>query len=373
MKNYCTSICKYCPESPEEAYSDDSPDDHEYPFYADDSQYFDIDISLPFSPTDSTPTSGEDDSEDEFDLDLSVCSASAPNPNQCISYVDNLLYQGQLLPLRLIPTPLEYDMDIKDIHASLQQFSSNVPAGVKTQFPKLLITAAKLKISLFGFSKSAKFGRDLMFPCAEYGTGIDMESPVTNQSRLLTVKSKAMEVPLVSFFTRDFCGGAKRDGNVHGFQKKSEDYDNGEGQSCKDIDRDKKTAKQIVQKYAKKIKPLYVKMLQRGSEKIRLRDLKKLVVRNGVKNGTCQSSQRSEKQLSFSYLSANLKMIYKDLGNGKKQPSDTQQKLPNHCMSSKNTLMEEQSAIQEAIAHCKQSNSIDDTSNSPNSRCSAAS
>ena len=214
-------------------------------------------------------------------------------------------------------------MDIKDIHASPRS-SRYSPSGIKTHFPKFLTTASKLKISLFGSSKSVKFGRDLQLSCAEYGTGIAMESPVTKQNRLLTVKLKAVEVLLVSLFSRDLCQGTKREDNVHWFQKKSQASDNGEGQTCKNTDKDKKTAKEIVEKYVKKIKPLYVKMLQMGSEKITFGDLEKPGVRNGMKYGTCQGFERSEKQMSFSYFSSNLEMVYKHLGKGKQRPSDMQ-------------------------------------------------
>lgn len=358
MENHC--ICKYHLESPEGSYSDDNQaDDHEYPPYADDAQYFDIDISVPFSPTDTTRTSSseENQSEDEFAFNFSICSANSPNPNHCISPADNLFYQGQLLPFQLIPTPLEYDIDIKDIHASLHS-SSNVTTRVKTHFPRLLKTAAKLKIYWFGFRKSAKHGMDLQSPCAEYvGTGTGMGSPVPKQSRFFTVKFKMEEVPMVSLFTRGNSINSKRDDNNHGFQKKPENSDDGEGQICQNMDRDTKRAKEIVQKYVKKIKPPYVQISQRSNDKIRSRDVEKPRIRNGVENGRCQVSERSEKQLSFSDFYGILKMVPKHLGKGKQPPSVMQQQLPNYYRS-ESTLMEVHNVIQEAIAHCKQSNHI---------------
>lgn len=351
------NFCSYHSERLE-AYSDDNPDD-----YADDSQYFDIDISLPFSPTHSIPTSNEDDSDDEFELDLSMCTSNLSKPNQCISPAENLFYESQLLPLQIIPTPLA---DITSL-----QFSSNVP-GVKTQFPNFLGTATKLNISFSGFRKSAKLGRDLKSPnCAEYGTAMD--SPVPKMSRLLTVKFKVVEVPLVSLFSRDNSKGSKRDVNNQGFQKESEDFSDDEGgQACKCMDRDKKRAKEIVMKHVKKIKPLFVKISQMYDEKISSRDLENSTVRDGWKIGVNQGSERSEKHVSFFYFSGKRKIVYNHLGKRETQPSDIQQKPPNY-MSSEKTLMEIQSSIQEAIAHCKRSNSNDDTSICPNSRCRAKS
>jgi len=343
MDNHCLNICKY------QASNVDSPDDREYPSYADDAQYFDIDISLPFFPIDTTPTSTSSsssddyDSEDEFELDFSISTANPPNPNHCISSpADNVLSDpSQMPPLQLPASPQ----------------SCNVP-GVKIHFPKLLRTATRLKISLFGFRKSGKLGLDLQSPCAEYaGTGTGMGCPVPKQNRFFTVKFKMEEVPMVSLFTRDNSINSKRDDNNHGFQKKPENSDDGEGQTCQNMDRDKKRAKEIVQKYVKKIKPPYVQISQRSNDKIRSRDVEKPRIRNGVENGRCQVSERSEKQLSFSDFSGILKMVPKHLGKGKQPPSVMQQQLPNYYRS-ESTLMEVQNVIQEAIAHCKQSNHI---------------
>nr|ADE77707.1 unknown [Picea sitchensis] len=137
------------------------------------------------------------------------------------------------------------------------------------------------------------------------------------------------------------------------------------------MDREKKGTKEIVQKYVKKIKPLYLKISQRYNEKMRFGDLEKSGERNGVKNGRGPGSGRIEKQMSFSYFSGNLNMVHKHLGRGKQQPSDIQQKLPNY--GSESALMEIENAIQGAITHCKQSSYIDDTVNYPNSGCSAES
>jgi len=119
----------------------------------------------------------------------------------------------------------------------------------------------------------------------------------------------------------------------------------------------KKRAKEIVKKYVKKIKHLYVKMSQRGNDKSRCDDLEKLRVRNGTKNHSCQRSDRSEKQISFSYFSGNLNMVYKHLRNWKQSPSDIRWKRPNYY-SSDSTLMEVQNVVQGAIAHYKLSNYI---------------
>jgi len=117
------------------------------------------------------------------------------------------------------------------------------------------------------------------------------------------------------------------------------------------MDGDKRRANEIVQKYVKKMKHR-VKILQRSNEKIRSGYLEKPRVKNRLKNGRYEGSERSHKQISFSYLSGNLKVVYKHLGKGKEQhTSNMQQKIPNHINES--MLMEVQIAIQGDIAHCK--------------------
>ena len=64
--------------------------------------------------------------------------------------------------------------------------------------------ATKLKISLFGFKKSSKLGRDLQYPCAEYGT------PEPEEIRLFNVKLKVVDVSLV-FFSLEMTLGIPRE------------------------------------------------------------------------------------------------------------------------------------------------------------------
>ena len=81
--------------------------------------------------------------------------------------------------------------------------------------------ATKLKISLLGFRKSSKLGRDLQYPCVEYG------NPKPKDIRLFNVKLKVVDVLLVFLFIRANSMDSKRDENNHGFQKKLEDFDDG--------------------------------------------------------------------------------------------------------------------------------------------------
>ena len=96
------------------------------------------------------------------------------------------------------------------------QSSTDIPAGIKTQFSKLLKTDTNLKIHFLGFGKSAKLGIDLKSSCAENactsdGVGMDSFAPKTN--RFFIVKLNIVEEQLVSLLTRDNFSGANRDGD----------------------------------------------------------------------------------------------------------------------------------------------------------------
>ncbi|GLJ38154.1 hypothetical protein SUGI_0776790 [Cryptomeria japonica] len=324
----------------------------------DDGPFFDIDFTMPLfcdGPLKDNKSPDKDGEEDEFEFNFSISSSNQPNPNQFISPADNLFYKGQLLPLQVLPNAdMVRRLEVDDGKGSLQCGNVN---GVKTQFPTLLKTATKLKISLFGLKKSAKVGMDLQASCAEYGSGIDC--PVQKQNKFFTVKFKVVDVPLVSFFTREN-SRTKRDEANNVFQKKTDDSDGDIGQ-IQDNVRDKKRAKQIVQNYVKKIKPLYVKISQRSNERTKCPDLEK----HGVGNSGVSGSERGPSQFSFS---GNLKMVYKNFGKGKNSSPNMNRPLPNY--NSESTMLELQSAIQGAIAHCKKSNYATDAPNSSDSECS---
>ena len=74
-------------------------------------------------------------------------------------------------------------------------------------------SATKLKIYFFGF-RNSKVGRDLQYPCVEYGT------PVLEEIRLFNVKLKMVDVSLV-FFSLELTLGMPREmTTIMGFRRK---------------------------------------------------------------------------------------------------------------------------------------------------------
>lgn len=318
---------------------------------------FDIDFTLPFYTDDplkdiTSPCTDEDSEEEEFEFDISSSNLIQPNTNQSVSPADNLISKCQLLPVQDPPCgdmgrKLEVESD--DGKGTVQCGTVN---GIKTQFPTLLKSATRLKVTLFGLKKSANVGMDLQASCAEDASNMDF--PVHKQNKFLAVKFKVVDVPLFFRFTRDNSTGSKRDESSNGFQNKS-DYSDGDIGHCKSNEKEKKKVKEIVQKYVKMIKPLYVKISQRYTDKNKHADLEKSGVASIARNSGFSGSERShQNQLSFS---GNLKTVYKSFCKERNTSSNVDLAL--HTNYNESTMLELQSAIQGAIAHCKQSNYTD--------------
>ena len=71
-----------------------------------------------------------------------------------------------------------------------------------------------LKIYFFGFRKSSKVGRDLQYPCVEYGT------PKPEDIRLFNVKLKVVDVLLVFFSLEITLGMPREMTTIMGFRRK---------------------------------------------------------------------------------------------------------------------------------------------------------
>ena len=115
-------------------------------------------------------------------------------------------------------------------------------------------SATKLKISFFGFIKSSKVGRDLQYPCVEYGT------LVPGEFRLFNVKLKVVDVSLV-FFSLELTLRIPREmTTIMGFRRRRKWKILMMDNSVK-IWIEIRRGKENVHKYVKKIKLLYVMIL----------------------------------------------------------------------------------------------------------------
>ncbi|XP_057848989.1 uncharacterized protein LOC131059935 isoform X2 [Cryptomeria japonica] len=285
---------------------------------------------------------------------LAASSSLSPREWLIILYLntDDLIYKGHLLPLQVPPSlDMARQHEVGDGKGSLHWGNVN---GVKSQFPNLLKTATKLKISLLRFKKSARVGMDLEGEC-----GRSRDSNVQRQSKYFIVKFKMVDLPLFFRFIGDNSRGSKTDESRNWFQRKSEVSHQNFGQ-CKSNERDKKRVKEVVQKYVKMIKPLYLKICQKYSEKTKHEPIKKSRVANRtIHTGFSGSERIHQKRLSFY---DKLKMVYKPSCKEDNSFSSLNPAVPKNY--SESTVMELQNAIQGAITHCKRSNYTEDASTS---------
>ncbi|XP_058096125.1 probable membrane-associated kinase regulator 2 [Magnolia sinica] len=235
----------------------DDDDDDEGPF-------FDLEFAVPDDEDDDEDEDEDDqenrdadeqgdgseetDGEREFDLAVSSgTSQERTDPNLTLSPSDDLFFKGRLVPLE--PSSLA--------------FNPSEPNS-KPQFPvSLLKSATKFRIFLLGFKKPK--------PTAETNgaTPPPKQQQQQQQSKLFTVKFKVDEVPIVSLFTRDNSSrnsGSKNQQQQQQQQQTVEDVVSDEGMSASDA---KRFAKDVVHKYLKMIKPLYVKVSRKYGEKLR--------------------------------------------------------------------------------------------------------
>ncbi|KAG9445507.1 hypothetical protein H6P81_011635 [Aristolochia fimbriata] len=286
------------------------------------------------------------DGEAEFDFTLSSTAAGTrTDPNLALSPSDDLFFKGRLVPL--------------EPPASLHSESNPKP-----QFPgSFLKSATKFRVFLLGFKrpKSVPAGNDAG----------DAPAPAPapqkhhqHSSKSFTVKFKVEEVPIVSLFTRDY---SSRSGSG-GKPQKLDDLISDDGVSSSDM---KRFSRDVLQKYFKMIKPLYVRVSKRYGEKLRfsgqlsLGTGKSAVSHEGVggvgeadsTSSTAGGSKNVQKQAHVNHIPAGLRVVCKHLGKSRSASAAVAASPPatSQCRRRDDSLLQQQDGIQSAILHCKRS------------------
>eukprot|EP01018_Ginkgo_biloba_P036838 Gb_04579 [translate_table: standard] len=237
----------------------------------------------------------------------------------------------------------------------------------KTHFPSLRKSAAKLKISLLGLRKSSKIGMDEKSQTDSHHHHHHQQQ----QQQRFTVKFKTMELPSISVFSRDSSKGTKSnrfpEKTYHSFS-----YSDGCASSRNmDTDRDKerignnsRSAKEVVQKYLRMVKPLYEKISQRydhqGSFFGHLR-MDECGNASAVENTIKSTTERRQSRSAHVSFPGNLRIGRRKSGVGScpssmhSSPSHSGILTGMYTSTSDSTMEELQNAIQGAIAHCKNS------------------
>lgn len=338
---------------------------------------------------DDVVTSDDDDDEDddgtdgerEFDFTLSSGSSNdRTDHNLALSPSDDLFFKGRLVP----------------IESSSLVFNGAEPNSKPPQFPvSLLKSATKFRVFMLGFKKSKMNKNNTAEKTneeAEAGNGSASASATpklqdeSKQSKFFTVKFKVEEVPIVSLFTRENSKSVKS-------QKQNNNNNNNNNsnseESAASSDEKQRFSKDVMQKYLKKVKPLYIRVSKRYGEKLRFSG--QLSLGTGLKTSAAPSPSTATasgapksppvksisaekdqpetdivevptvgniKSVKQGNLPAGLRVVCKHLGKSRSASSAAVAAAPPGPVLSRrrdDSLLQQQDGIQSAILHCKRS------------------
>ncbi|XP_039022711.1 probable membrane-associated kinase regulator 2 [Hibiscus syriacus] len=301
---------------------------------------------------DAKSEDGCSDGDREFNFTLSSGSSGDPSdPNLILSPSDDLFFKGRLVPI--------------ESNSSLESKPPQFPVSLlksATKFRVFLLRFKKSKLNSTEKNESASANEPGSVPTTSSPKKQEatQEEDNNNKNKLFTVKFKVEEVPIMSLFSRDNCKSQK--------QQSSDET----------VSDEKKFSKDVMQKYLKKVKPLYVRVSRRYGEKLkfsgqlRLGSLKPATppstaaqkpVTTAEKGQTEVEVGKNTKQVN---IPAGLRVVCKHLG--KSRSASAVAAIPPAPAVSKrrdDSLLQQEDGIQGAILHCKRSfNGCQDSSES---------
>ncbi|CAA6665943.1 unnamed protein product [Spirodela intermedia] len=308
------------------------------------------------------------DDEREFDLTLTSegsCTELRADPNLTCSPSDDLFFKGRFVPLESSSLAFKHS-----------------ESGTKSQMLPVSLLKTKFRVLMFGFRRpkgahsAAAAGEP---PSSSVPVTVSSpKNPSQRQGKLLAVKFKVEEVPIVSLFTRDNSSRSTTGSNGRSPKQQADDTE----ESSLPSSGEKKLPKELVQKYLGKIKPLYVRVSKRYAEKLRFsgqlssegvvpKDLpssvsKELEKREGEAAsspphelpGSPGSAKTVQKQNQSGSLPAGLRVVCKQLGKSRSASAAVAavpSPPPPVIRRRDDSLLQLQDGIQSAIAHCKMS------------------
>ncbi|KAA8520889.1 hypothetical protein F0562_011562 [Nyssa sinensis] len=313
----------------------------------------------------SDGTDGENERDFKFTLS-SGSSGDRTDPNVSLSPSDDLFFKGRLVPIE--PSSI---------------VCNGSEPNSKPQFPvSLLKSATKFRVLMLKFKKSKSNVAEKTEPNGSASAtpkqqkqSVDSQHQQQNQpqSKFLTVKFKVEEAPILSLFTRD---NSSRATSGNKAQKQNSE------ESASD---EKRFSKDVMQRYLKMVKPLYVRASRRYGDKLRFSGQLSLGSSEGttarpsppstaaeksppVKLMTAKSESESPevnetpvpgnvKSQKPVNLPAGLRVVCKHLGKSRSASSAVAAapSLPTTSSRRDDSLLQQQDGIQSAILHCKRS------------------
>ncbi|CAN8245414.1 unnamed protein product [Cochlearia groenlandica] len=344
------SSCRYSGEATTIVTSVSATETEDETLDEDDGPFFDLKFSAP-------PEEEEDNGEDsdctyggcELKFALSPCSGGEDrvDPGRDFSPSDDVYFKGQII--EEAEPPFAETEQTCSVKAPAAQLSASI-----------LKSATKLRVFMLGMKKSkliqdkseANFGSSLHPPQPP------SNSPESRQKSTVTANLKAEEVPIISLFARDSSSSSS--------SSSSSKKQNGNESVVSEENR-------FVQKYLKKVKPLYVRVSRRYGEKLKHSDQLTLAssapsTRSTVGKTESPVSTISHKQRNVNILiPAGLKVVRKHLGKSRSSsstteatttPSSTAKTVATTTAESRrrdDSLLQQQDSIRSAILHCKRS------------------
>lgn len=316
--------------------------------------------------------------EREFNFTVSSegsCGDLRADPSLPLSPSDDLFFKGRLVPLE--SSSLVFN------HAEAHVKPHILPVSLlKTKFRVLMLGLRRPKHS----SAAAPAGDPLngSVPAAVPSP----KHPHQRPSKLFTVKFKVDEVPIVSLFTRD--NSSRSTGSSNGRSSKPQAD---ECSAPAAAAGEKKLSKELVQKYLSKIKPLYVRVSKRYTEKLRFSgqlttegvvskepppaqattaspaavsgedEVKasgetELAPASSALTSGAGAGKAVQKPAQLGNLPAGLRVVCKHLGKSRSASAAVAavpSPPPTLARRRDDSLLQQQDGIQSAIAHCKMS------------------
>nr|GMC78789.1 probable membrane-associated kinase regulator 2 [Ipomoea batatas]GME14623.1 probable membrane-associated kinase regulator 2 [Ipomoea batatas] len=301
----------------------------------------------------------EEEEEDELNLTFSTSSASSvdrTDPDVSLSPSDDLFFKGRLVPV-----------ESSSLLLNETEANSKFPVSLvktATKFRVLMLKLKKPKAN--AEQKPEKSEPDGVNPAKPSPKGKPENEKDESQSRpekkFFTVRFKVEEVNIKSLFTRD--NSSKNANNGKATQKTNAEDSHSSNvdsnSSSSSLAEEKKFSKEMMQKYLKMVKPLYIRVSKRYGEKLRFSGQLSLA---GEK-GEAEAAEVAEKtavlsnvkSLKQGNLPAGLRVVRKHLRKSRSAPSPVVSSSGE--LSSRrrdDSLLQQQDGIQSAILHCKRS------------------
>ncbi|CAI9288978.1 unnamed protein product [Lactuca saligna] len=333
--------------------------------------FFDLEFSLPAEGGDDEDTKDgdtgngvdygeeEEDEEDEEESDerelkftlLSGSSGDSTNDaNVSVSPSDELFFNGGFVP---VDRTTETNLKPPQLRVSLMKSAT-----------KLRVMMLKFKKSNVKWSESSEANASGCSDSKEEKQTTDQTGEDEGSGKSMTVKFKVEEVPIVSLFKRHNSSKAPK-------KRQNDDV----------VSEEKKFSKESMQKYLRKVKPLYVRVSKKYGEKLKFsgqlnlpRATKSSMVASPASEEQKQSPKREKesipevseppllmsnaKGLKQGNLPAGLRVVCKHLGKSRSASTAVVAAAPPGTISSKrrdDSLLQQQDGIQSAILHCKRS------------------